>query len=481
MIALIPRLPARAAVALTLMLALAGPAGRVHVAMSAPSRPPVRGLADAERLALTPGADARDRTLADWARDARLHDLVWLLRRNPSELGKSELVLVDAALARTPATRTGLYQRLLARRALAAPRPLRKGETPLPDLAPLRPWASMFRVALLLPDQGEYASYSRAVRVAVAEGLRWGRPAGARAIELDTLGTGDNDPARVAAAFQQAIARCDVLVGELLSGPTLSLATAASSARAVLVSPTATDERIGRIGRHAFQVGPGADDRARVLADRVLGREPHVVAITGSAAGVVGAFADAFAAEVLARGGKVVLRAPARTLATEAAVQARAFKDAGVDVLFWDGPARDAETLLRVLASEGVALLLCGGPSLAPEGMRPPARALLEGVAWVADDWQLPATPRAHLDSLASAAGVRAGSLWTRGFLAGRAIAAAVDGGALGAEEVARALRHADAALAAGGFLDTAREGATLPLFVVRGGKAVVVPELTPR
>ncbi len=463
-----------------LLLALTGSAGHVRMAFSAPSRPAVRSPAEAERLALTPAADARDRTLADWARGSPLDDLVWILRHSPGELRNSELVLVDAALARTPATRTELRQRLLARRALAAPRPLKKGEAPLPNLAPLRPWASVFRVALLLPDQGDYASYSRAVRVALAEGLRSDRAPGSHAIALDTLGTGDSDPARVAAAFQQAVALCDVLVGELLSAPTLSLATAASSVGVVLISPTATDERIGRVGPRVFQVGPGADDRARVLAKHVLGRESHVVAITGSAAGVDGAFADAFAAEVTARNGKVVRREPARTRASEAAVQARAFKDAGVDVLFWDGPARDAETLVRSLASEGASLRLCGGPSLSPEGMRPPARPLLEGVVWVADDWRLPETFRTRLDSLASAAGVRAGSLWTRGFLAGRAIAAAVDGGARTAEEVARALRHTDPVLAAGGFMQVSHKGATLPIYVVRGGRAMEAPALGP-
>ena len=441
--------------------------------------PPRRGAlsaVEAEGWVLGPGSTLRDRSVADWARAASLDDLLWLLRHPSAALGNAEPALVDAALLRTPATRAELRQRLLARRAVVVPRVPRKGDTPLPSLEALRPWASVFRVCAILPDRGEYAGYSRAVRLALTEGLRAGRPAGSYAIVLDTLGTGEGDPVRVAAAFEKARPNCEVIVGELLSGPTLALATAAGVTGQTLVSPTATDERIGRVGPRVFQVGPGAAARARSLADVVLGRAPHTVAISGSPAGIRGAFADAFAAEVVARGGKVVRRESARSVPSEISAQVRAFKESGADVLFWDGPARDAEALLRGLAAEGAAVRLCGGPALSPEGMRSNARALLEGVAWVAEDWRLPAPLRGRLDSLATAAGVRGGTLWTQGFLAGRAIAAAIDGGARTSEEVARALRNSDPGAAAAGLLDARSAGATLPVFVVSGGRTVEQP-----
>jgi ABC-type branched-subunit amino acid transport system substrate-binding protein len=473
-----PREPAgrRAGAALTAALAAAGlwHAGSTTAAPSGRT-PLVATREQADSLAASRPSSAQLKPLAEWAKRAPLGELVWVLRRPPGELGSAELPLLDAALAGTPTGRASLRQRLLARRALAAPRPQKKGEPPPPDLAPLRPYASVFRVAALFPDAGEYAAYGRALRAALAAGLAWGRPAGAPALELDTLGTGDSDPARVAAALEQVAARADVVVGELLSVPTLSLATGTRLAGLVLVSPTATDERIGRVGPLVFQVGPGAEARARALAEVVLGSKPHPVAIAGSAAGVRGAFADAFAREVEARGGRVVRRDTAPGAAGEAAQLAVSLKSSGAEVLLWDGPGRDAETLVRALATAGAALRVCGGPGLAPDGMRAGARPLLEGVTWVDDNWRLPATVRARLDSLANATGTRPGSLWTRGYLAGRQIAAAVDAGALTAAEVAARWRPASDTSGAGstGFLDPATTGATFATFVVHNGRSV--------
>jgi ABC-type branched-subunit amino acid transport system substrate-binding protein len=429
---------------------------------------------EAERWAESPGSAVRDRVLSEWARDASLDELLWLLRHPSSTLAGAEPALVDAAILRTPPERAELLQRLLARRAIVVPRPARgKKEPPLPSLEALRPWASVYRVTAILPDRGEYAAFARAVRLALAEGLRAGRPAGARPITLDTLATGDADPARVAAAFAAASPRSDVIVGELLSTPTLALATAVAATGQTLISPTATDERIGRVGARVVQVGPGAAARARALADVVLGGRPLVVAISGSSTGVRSAFADAFAAEVAARGGRVVKREPARVTPSELALQVRALQESKAEVLFWDGSPRDAEAMLRALASAGAALRLCGGSAVSPEGMRPTARPLLEGVVWVNEDWRLPAPVRARLDSLATATGLRGGAFWTQGWLAGRSIAAAIDGGARTADEVARALRPRDREAAAAGGLDATRFGATLPVYVMTGGRAV--------
>jgi ABC-type branched-subunit amino acid transport system substrate-binding protein len=439
-------------------------------ALAAPPRGGPRTVAQAESLLGAQPSRANARALSDWAKQAALDDLLWLLRLPPAVTREAELALVDAALARAPAGRGQLRQRLLARRAAAAAP--RRGEPPLPRLDELRPWASVFRLASLLPDSGDYAGHTRILRAALAAGLQWRRAPGARPLVLDTLGTGDSDPARLAAAFEEVTARSDLVFGELLSVPTQALATAATSRGVVLVSPTATDERIGRIGTRVFQVGPGAEARARALAAVVLGRAARRVAILGSAAGVRGPFADAFAAEVTARGGRIVRREPARRLGTEAVRQAASIRAGGVEVVFFDGAARDAETLVRALAGEGASVRVCGGPELAPEGMRPPARGLFEGVTWVAEDWRLEPEARTHADSLAARAGLRMGSLWTRGFLAGRLVAGAVDGGARTPNELARALRAADPVLAAGNVLDAPGAGATLPVYVVRNGRA---------
>ena len=76
---------------------------------------------------------------------------------------------------------------------------------------------------------------------------------------------------------------------------------------------------------------------------------------------------------------------------------------------------------------------------------------------------------RAYVDSLGRASGNRPGSLWIRGYLAGRAISAAVDRGARTPGEMAVLLRGNGPA----GTLDPTITGTKLPVYVVRGGKAV--------
>ena len=478
------RFPHRAGLAAATALAIFALAGTLVLARRAAAAAPPRiatprTLAEADSLVGTVPTPARDKALIEWAKRASLNDLAWLLDRGSLRLGGAELPMLDVAFAITPSSRPALRQRWLARRALRAPRPAKKGEPPPPDLSALRPGASVFRLAVILPDEGEYAEYARAVRAALAAGLAWDRRAGALPLSLDTLGTADGDPALVAAAFDSAAARSDVIVGELLSQPTLSLATAATAIGMTLVSPTATDDRIGRVGPRVFQVGPGPQARARALAGVVLGRAPaeggaaHAVAVVGSAAGIHGAFADAFVAEVTARGGRLARREVVRTGGAEVTQQAQGLKASGADVLFWDGATRDVEALVRALATEGAALRLCGGPTLAPDAMRASVRPLLEGVTWVAEDWKLDPRARAYVDSAAAVARSRPGSLWLRGFLAGRAIAAAIDAGARCAPEVADQLRHRDPSLAAAGALECERDGATLPVFTVQRGKVV--------
>ncbi len=442
----------------------AAPAARTSVLLT---------RAQADSLVTARPSPQRDRALTDWARRTNANDIVWLLRRPAAEFGTLERPLLDAALAALPPARGELRQRLLARRTLAAGRGAKRTDASGLELAALRPYASVFRIAVVLPDEGDYALYGQTLRAALADGLAFGRASDAPAIMLDTLGTGASDPARVAAALQQAVATSDIVVGELLSTPTQALATGTRLAGLVLVSPTATDERIGRIGRQVFQLGPSAEMRARALAEALLGRERHTLAIVGSASGIRGAFAAAFAREVEERGGKVARREVLGADAARAATVAAAVKAAAVDVLLWEGGTREAEVLVRALATVGAALHMCGGPALAPEGFRASARPLLEGVTWVDDVWRSPEPVRARLDSLAARTGTRAGSLWLRGWLVGRRLAAAIDAGARTPSEVAAALRATDPVLAAGGYLDLASDGVLLPVYTVRRGRAV--------
>ena len=156
-------------------------------AFSAPTRIQiVHTLAQADSLARASPTPVRDKALVDWAKQAPVNDIAWVLRHPSLLLGGAEVPLLDLAFVHTPSSRPALRQRWLARRALRAAKPPKKGEPPPPDLSALRAEASVFRLAAILPDEGEYAEYGRAVRAALAAGSL--HRAAATAVTIDTLG-----------------------------------------------------------------------------------------------------------------------------------------------------------------------------------------------------------------------------------------------------------------------------------------------------
>ena len=121
-------------------------------------------------------------------------------------------------------------------------------------------------------------------------------------------------------------------------------------------------------------------------------------------------------------------------------------------------------------------LALCGSEALAPERLHAESRVLLEGVRYVGDEWKLSRTVEARIDSVGATRGIsQISPLHIRGWLAGRALAAAVAGGALCPEEVAEALKSRTAAgpwLGSRHFLDVEPEGALLPVYQISRGRA---------
>lgn len=437
-------------------------------AAAAPATP----LALIDSLAASP-SPAHTERIAAWARTAPLDPLLWVLRRGRA-LGGAERPLTEAALARTGPARAELRRRLQARLALLDPRLAKKSGRDLADLEASRPRQSVYRVALILPTRGDYAGYAGSVQAAFAAGLAWARPASALPIEVEFHGTGDDEPARAIAAVDSAAGECGAVVGELLSGPTFALAAATRYLGLPLISPTATDESIGRSGPAVFQVGPASEARGRRLARVLLAEHPRKIALMVSADAAPG-FADAFAAEAESLGSTIVRRERVLGGATDFRTITRGLRTFGADVLLWDGETHEAEALVRTLAAEGISVKLCGGASLAPDQFHASTRALLEGVTYVADDFKLGAAEQDAVDSLAHARGEKAGALWTRGFLAGRRLAAAVDEGARTPAELTAHLRHPDARMRAAGFLDAPRDGATLPVYTVTRGKPVEI------
>lgn len=147
-------------------------AATTAAAAFAASPPLTRITADA--LAASPASNDRDARLGDWARRAPLDDVLWVLRRPGSQLGKAERALVQAAMDHTPAARAELRRRLEVRRQLAEATGRKTGREVL-ELESQRPRASVWNVGAVLPDAGDYAGYGEALRVALEAGSRNGR------------------------------------------------------------------------------------------------------------------------------------------------------------------------------------------------------------------------------------------------------------------------------------------------------------------
>ena len=439
----------------------------------------IASVAAADSLASRPPDRERDRSLADWGRRASLPELMFVLRRSAATLGGAEAPLLSAALVRTPAARAALRQRLALRltaagraHASGARRVLAGSGVALPS----HPRASVLRVAALLPDTGEYVGEARALRIGLAAGLARSAARGGLPIETMDLSTGDESAGRVAEAFVSAAQVCGVIVGGLEPAPTAQLATAARSIGLPLIAPDAAGEPLGPMGPAVFQIGPSAQQRGEALARAVLLSRPRRIGLLLPGTGE-SALARGFVATAESLGAAVAARATYTAGTSDLRTEIRSFQANGVELLLWDGEARDAETLLRQLAREKMTLPVCGGAELDPERHHAQIRPSLEGVTFVGEDWQLAAAAQAVLDSVARAAGEEhAGPLVARGYLAGRLIADAVAWGALTPEELATgfaARLGADPELRARGFIAWTPAEATLPVFTVTRGRAV--------
>jgi len=428
---------------------------------------------DGETLLRQRPSGERTRAISSWVKGAKLDALLRALRHDAARLGPDERLIAEAAYRLAPVTATDLRRRLEARRLLALAESGRRIERDPVELRALRPRQSVWRIGVLLPDRGDYAGYAASVRVALEAGLRLGGEP--EPFVLEHYGTGDAEPARAAAALDTAVTACGVIVGELLSEPTFALAAGTRIAGLPLISPTATDEAIGTAGPAVFQVGPAGTQRGEALARAVLGEKFRKVAIFTSTGTARSSLVTAFAAAAESLGATIVRRDVYAPGGGDFRGFARGMRTFGADVVFWDGDSREAVALLRQLGAEGVSVRVCGGTALAPDQFHAAEQVLLEGVTYVADDWQLAPAHQALVDSLARTRGERAGALWTRGFLAGRRIATAVGAGARTPAELAARLASRSPALRAHGFLDVNLDGATLRVWTVQRGKAVEI------
>jgi ABC-type branched-subunit amino acid transport system substrate-binding protein len=124
------------------------------------------------------------------------------------------------------------------------------------------------RLGVLCPVTGRYARYGNAVQAGVRQAVRAEDPQGTGPWEV-VIEDSEGDPVAAALATRRLIERddCQVLLGALLSSTTATAALVAQQYGVPLVSPTATNERLGDLGPHVVQTNLSGGVEAEILAN----------------------------------------------------------------------------------------------------------------------------------------------------------------------------------------------------------------------
>lgn len=353
-------------------------------------------------------------------------------------------------------------------------------ECPLDSLALRRAGTGLSRIGVIVPLTGRFDRYGKTfvqgLRLAVEDHNREWAPN-----VMLILHDSEGDPL-VGARKARWLLRdhgVSVLIGELFSANTAPLAAASQVVGAVLISPSATNERLAILGDAVFQLHVANTVVAQALA-RVLAKE-------GSKKGVA----------------LLVAETPEDSARAEAVVGS--CKEAGVEVAGTERVPEGTVDLTRALASlkgtRAGALVLLAPPKLAgiaaaqlstawpkarvlgfdeldPDGLNAESRGALEGATYFASDYVLTGAARDSFETRYQRAyGDAPTRMSVRGYLVGLSVTRAIERGSLNAAMLREALRAQ---------LIEGDEGRTLralrPLapaeperYVIRGGKAVPV------
>jgi ABC-type branched-subunit amino acid transport system substrate-binding protein len=358
------------------------------------------------------------------------------------------------------------------------------GDCPLDSVAIKRAAQGLTRIGVVVPLTGRYERFGRTFvngfRLALEEHNREWAPT----IHM-ILHDSEGDPL-VGARKSRWLLKdhgVSVLVGEIFSANTAPLAAATQVLGAVLISPSATNERLAILGDGVFQLHIGAGASAAALARHLAGESPH------SSIGI--------------------LTARTEEDSLQAAAVAAACDFAAVRVLGIERVAEDEADVTKPLqtlrALRPTALVLVGPPrlmgnvgaqlasawpeprarvfgfqSLDPEGLNAEGRDGLEGAVIFMGDYALDGAPRDSFQTRYERAFKDEPTrMSVRGYLSGLAIDRAVEAGCVTASQLRQALR---------GQVYETPEGRTLralrpvvPAYperlVIRSGKAVPLEE----
>ncbi len=354
----------------------------------------------------------------------------------------------------------------------------------LDSVAIKRAAQGLTRIGVVVPLSGRYERYGKTfvngLRLAMEEHNRQWAPS----LTL-ILHDSEGDPL-VGARKSRWLLKdhgVSLLVGEIFSANTAPLAAATQVLGAVLISPSATNERLAILGDGVFQLHIGPNATAQTLARHMAGESPRA-----SIAMLVARTADdSIQAAAVA---KACDFAAVRVLATERVREneadftkpLQALRAKRPTALVLIGPPRMANNVGAQIASTWPKARVLGFQSIDPEGLNIEAREGFEGATIFMDDYALDGaaadTLRMRYEKAYKEPPTR---MSIRGYLTGLAIGRAMESGCVSASQLREALRGQVYDTEEGRLLRALRP--TVPAFperlVIRSGKAVPLGDET--
>ena len=349
---------------------------------------------------------------------------------------------------------------------------------PLDSIAVRRAVTGLVRIGVVIPLTGRFDRYGKTfaqgLRVAMEEHNRDWAPTLAL-----TLYDSEGDPL-VGARKARWLLRdhgVSVIIGELFSANTAPLAAASQVVGAVLISPSATNERLAILGDAVFQLHLGNVLLAQTLA-RALAREAPKGAV-----GIISADTpdDSARAEAVLNACKGVgLEVAGKETVPEKAVDLTkaiaSLREKHAESLVLVAPPRLAGIAAAQLPAAWPKARVFGFDQLDPAGLNGEAKAALEGATYVGADYVLTGAPRDSFETRYQRANGEAPTrMSVRGYLVGLSVARGIERGSLNAAMLREALRAQVYDNEEGRALRALRPvvPAEPERFVIRSGKAV--------
>ena len=315
---------------------------------------------------------------------------------------------------------------------------------PIDSIALRRASTGLARIGVVIPLTGRFDRYGKTFSQGLRLAIEDHNKAYAPNLTL-SLYDSEGDPL-VGARKARWLLRdhgVSVLIGELFSANTAPLAAASQVVGAVLISPSATNERLAILGDAVFQLHIGPSVLAPALARAFAQDLPKGSAgILVSTSPEDSARAEAVLAALKAAGIEVAGKETVSENEVDLTRSLTSLKDKHASGLFLLTPPRLAGIAAAQLSGAWPKVKVYGFDTLDPAGMGAEAKTALEGATYVSADYAMQGAARDSFETrYQKAYGEAPTRMSVRGYLVGLSVTRGIERGSLNASMLREALR----------------------------------------